>query len=92
MLSKFLASFTSIFSLVFRRPGYPVGHTALLCLFSKIQKDGPQGRLLGWFGFSGSLARVLFPLTAGGLHALKMCCAVVCTSTACGDVPWCSVM
>jgi len=45
--------------------GYPVGHTALLCLFSKIQKSGPQGKLLGWFGFSGSLARVVFPLSAG---------------------------
>ena len=45
--------------------GYPIGHTSLLCLFSKIQKNGPQGALLGWFGFSGSLARVAFPLTAG---------------------------
>mmetsp|Transcript_20804 Transcript_20804/g.29912 ORF Transcript_20804/g.29912 Transcript_20804/m.29912 type:complete len:491 (+) Transcript_20804:87-1559(+) len=45
--------------------GYPVGHTALLCLFAKIVRSGPQGTLLGWFGASGSLARVVFPLLAG---------------------------
>lgn len=47
--------------------GYPIGHTALLGVFSKIMKSGPQGKLLGYFGSAGSLARVLFPLLAGVL-------------------------
>jgi ceroid-lipofuscinosis MFS transporter 7 len=44
---------------------YPVGHTAVLGVFSKIVSNGPQGELQGWFGSAGSLARVIFPLTAG---------------------------
>jgi ceroid-lipofuscinosis MFS transporter 7 len=47
--------------------GYPIGHTALLGVFSKIMKSGPQGRLLGYFGSAGSFARVIFPLLAGVL-------------------------
>jgi len=45
--------------------GYPVGHTAVLGVVSKIVKSGPQGSLLGWFGSAGSLARIVFPLAAG---------------------------
>ena len=47
--------------------GYPIGHTALLGVFSKIMKSGPQGQLLGYFGSAGSLARVFFPVLAGVL-------------------------
>lgn len=47
--------------------GYPIGHTALLGVFSKIHKAGPQGLLLGFFGSAGSLARVFFPVLAGVL-------------------------
>lgn len=48
---------------------YPVGHTALLGMFSKIISDGPQGQFLGWFASAGSLARVLFPILAGVLSS-----------------------
>lgn len=47
--------------------GYPIGHTALIGMFSKISKSGPQGAILGWFGAAGSLARILFPILAGFL-------------------------
>mmetsp|Transcript_6294 Transcript_6294/g.9144 ORF Transcript_6294/g.9144 Transcript_6294/m.9144 type:complete len:501 (-) Transcript_6294:357-1859(-) len=47
--------------------GYPVGHTALVGLFSKLVGRQPQGPLQGWFSFSGSLARVTFPVMAGYL-------------------------
>ena len=45
--------------------GYPVGHTALIGEFAKITIAGPQGKLLGWFGSAGSVARILFPMLAG---------------------------
>jgi hypothetical protein len=45
--------------------GYPVGHTAVLGAFSKIQKSGPQAALLGWFATAGSLARIIFPIVSG---------------------------
>ena len=44
---------------------YPIGHTAVLGMFSKIIEDGPQGKMMGWFASSGSLARVVFPILAG---------------------------
>eukprot|EP01034_Spumella_vulgaris_P021827 gene21827-27897_t len=50
--------------------GYPVGHTALIGIFSKLVKSGPQGRILGLFGSAGSLARIVFPLLAGVLTEL----------------------
>jgi hypothetical protein len=31
------------------------GHTAVLGAFSKIQKSGPQGALLGWFATAGNI-------------------------------------
>ena len=37
--------------------GYPVGHTALLGMFSKIKHSGAQGKLMGWFAAMGSFAR-----------------------------------
>jgi ceroid-lipofuscinosis MFS transporter 7 len=45
--------------------GYPIGHTALLGLFSKIVGRRPQGTLMGWFASAGSLARILFPVITG---------------------------
>ncbi|CAM9773448.1 unnamed protein product, partial [Choristocarpus tenellus] len=45
--------------------GYPIGHTAVLGLFSKVVGRQPQGGLLGWFGSAGSVARVTFPILAG---------------------------
>ena len=47
--------------------GYPVGHTAVLGAFSKIQKSGPQAALLGWFASAGSLSRIIIPLISGNL-------------------------
>lgn len=47
--------------------GYPMGHTAVLGMVSKLTETGPQGTLLGWFGSAGSLARVIFPILAGVL-------------------------
>lgn len=50
--------------------GYPLGHTAVLAVVSKITNIGPQGKLLGYFGSAGSLARVIFPLLAGFLSQI----------------------
>jgi ceroid-lipofuscinosis MFS transporter 7 len=47
---------------------YPVGHTAILGAFSKIQKTGKQASLLGWFASAGSLARVVFPILSSVLN------------------------
>lgn len=45
--------------------GYPIGHTAVIGLFSKIVGRRPQGTLLGWFASAGSLARLFFPIMSG---------------------------
>jgi len=45
--------------------GYPIGHTAVIGLFSKIVGRRPQGELLGWFASAGSLARLCFPIMSG---------------------------
>ena len=45
--------------------GYPVGHTAVIGLFSKVVGRRPQGTLQGYFASAGSLARILFPVIAG---------------------------
>lgn len=45
--------------------GYPIGHTALIGLFSKIVGRRAQGTLQGWFASAGSLARILFPVMSG---------------------------
>lgn len=45
--------------------GYPIGHTAVIGLFSKIVGRRPQGTLLGWFASAGSLARLTFPIMSG---------------------------
>ena len=42
--------------------GYPLGHTAVLGAFSKLQRAGPQAALLGGFAAVGSLARVVLPV------------------------------
>ena len=57
---QFLFSIIIIYSIA-----YPVGHTAVLGMFSKIISDGPQGEMLGWFASAGSFARIIFPITAG---------------------------
>lgn len=45
--------------------GYPIGHTAVIGLFSKIVGRRPQGALLGWFASAGSLSRIMFPILSG---------------------------
>jgi len=45
--------------------GYPICHTALIGLFSKIVGRRPQGTLQGLFSASGSVARVVFPVMSG---------------------------
>eukprot|EP00542_Grammatophora_oceanica_P012086 CAMPEP_0194030568 /NCGR_PEP_ID=MMETSP0009_2-20130614/3999_1 /TAXON_ID=210454 /ORGANISM="Grammatophora oceanica, Strain CCMP 410" /LENGTH=527 /DNA_ID=CAMNT_0038670533 /DNA_START=44 /DNA_END=1627 /DNA_ORIENTATION=- len=45
--------------------GYPIGHTAVIGIFSKIVGKRPQGTLLGWFSSAGSGSRVIFPLISG---------------------------
>ncbi|KAG5190379.1 major facilitator superfamily domain-containing protein [Tribonema minus] len=48
---------------------FPVGNTAVLGYFSKVvgRSGGTQAVMLSWFGSSGSLARICFPLVAGGI-------------------------
>lgn len=45
--------------------GYPVGHTAVLGAFSKVQKKGKQAAFMGWFATAGSFSRILLPLLSG---------------------------
>ncbi|EEC49948.1 predicted protein [Phaeodactylum tricornutum CCAP 1055/1] len=45
--------------------GFPIGHTAVIGLFSKVVGRRPQGALLGWFASAGSLARMFFPIMSG---------------------------
>jgi len=45
--------------------GYPIGHTAVVGIFSKLLGRGPQGAMLGWFSSAGSLSRMVFPITSG---------------------------
>jgi len=45
--------------------GYPIGHTAIIGIFSKIVGRRPQGTMLGWFASAGSLARMIFPVMSG---------------------------
>lgn len=51
--------------------GYPIGHTAVIGLFSKIVGQRPQGTLLGWFASAGSLARIFFPICSGWIAEQK---------------------
>lgn len=51
--------------------GYPIGHTAVIGLFSKIVGRRPQGTLLGWFASAGSAARIIFPLMSGYVTQLS---------------------
>mmetsp|Transcript_25181 Transcript_25181/g.46948 ORF Transcript_25181/g.46948 Transcript_25181/m.46948 type:complete len:513 (-) Transcript_25181:191-1729(-) len=57
---KFILAIFMIYSI-----GYPIGHTAVIGLFSKIVGRRPQGELLGWFASAGSLARLSFPIMSG---------------------------
>ncbi|KAG7360372.1 major facilitator superfamily transporter [Nitzschia inconspicua] len=74
---KFILSIFLVYSV-----GYPIGHTALIGLFSKIVGRRPQGTLLGWFASAGSFARLTFPIMSGyianyaGLSAL--CYVLIC--------------
>jgi MFS transporter, ceroid-lipofuscinosis neuronal protein 7 len=45
--------------------GYPIGHTAVIAIFSKIVGRRPQGVLQGYFASAGSLARIIFPVVSG---------------------------
>lgn len=45
--------------------GYPIGHTAVIGMFSKIVGRRRQGKLLGWFASAGSFARMIFPIMSG---------------------------
>jgi len=45
--------------------GYPIGHTAIIGGFSKLQKLGKQGSLMGWFATGGSVARIILPSISG---------------------------
>ncbi|CAJ1965809.1 unnamed protein product [Cylindrotheca closterium] len=56
----YMLSFFLIYSI-----GYPISHTAVISLFSKIVGRRPQGTLLGWFASAGSLARLVFPVVSG---------------------------
>ncbi|CAM9412963.1 unnamed protein product, partial [Ectocarpus sp. 8 AP-2014] len=61
-LNVFIAAVFLMYSV-----GYPIGHTAVLGLFSKVVGAQPQGALMGWFGSAGALARTCFPVLAGEL-------------------------
>jgi ceroid-lipofuscinosis MFS transporter 7 len=60
--SQFIVSFLLMYGF-----GYPIGHTAVLGAFSKIQKTGRQGSLLGFFATIGSLSRIIMAVLSGYL-------------------------
>lgn len=81
---KFCTAIFLIYSI-----GYPIGHTAVIGLFSKIVGRRPQGELLGWFASAGSLARLCFPIMSGyvttyfgitGLFYVLLCVLTVSTA------------
>lgn len=45
--------------------GYPIGYATLIGMFSKILAERRQGKMLGLFSSTGSIARVVFPIAAG---------------------------
>uniref|UniRef100_A0A7S2K957 Major facilitator superfamily (MFS) profile domain-containing protein n=1 Tax=Leptocylindrus danicus TaxID=163516 RepID=A0A7S2K957_9STRA len=45
--------------------GYPIGHTAVIGMFSKVVGRRRQGKLLGWFASAGSFSRMIFPIMSG---------------------------
>ncbi|CBN79387.1 conserved unknown protein [Ectocarpus siliculosus] len=61
-LHVFIAAVFLVYSI-----GYPIGHTAVLALFSKMVGTQPQGTLMGWFGSAGAISRASFPVLAGVL-------------------------
>jgi MFS family permease len=63
--NNFISAIFFISVAVMYTAAYPIGHTAILGMFSKIISDGPQGEMMGWFASSGSIARVVFPILAG---------------------------
>ena len=56
---RFYTSIITIYAI-----GYPIGHTAVIGMFSKMSTTG---KMLGYFGSAGSLARFAFPILAGFL-------------------------
>lgn len=47
---------------------YPISNSAVLGVFSSLQKAGKQARAQGHFAFMGSLARVIMPIVTGYLE------------------------
>eukprot|EP01041_Mallomonas_annulata_P012061 gene12061-25278_t len=60
--SRFMFGFSLMYAL-----GYPVAHTAVLGLFSKIQKMGRQGAQMGKFSAAGGVARIIMPIVSSYL-------------------------
>lgn len=48
---------------------YPISNSAVLGVFSSLQKAGKQAHAQGQFAFTGSLARVILPVVTGYLEA-----------------------
>jgi MFS transporter, ceroid-lipofuscinosis neuronal protein 7 len=57
---RYILSIFTVYSI-----GYPIGHTAVVAIFSKIVGRRPQGVLQGYFASAGSLARIIFPVMSG---------------------------
>jgi MFS-type transporter involved in bile tolerance (Atg22 family) len=66
-ISSIYNNYLFIFSLFFMIAiGYPIGHTTLIGLYSRLLKmQEKQGTALGLFASIGSLARIVFPISAG---------------------------
>lgn len=69
--SMFWIVFQFCFSVAFMYSmAYPIGHTSVLAMFTKIVNSGPQGQMNGWFASAGSAARVFFPILSGILSQI----------------------
>lgn len=82
---QFSTSFLLIYSL-----GYPLGNSAVLGLFSSLQKSGRQGKAQSQFALAGSVARVVMPIISGYLNqyveataAFGLCISLMSISIIC---------
>uniref|UniRef100_A0A6B2L399 Major facilitator superfamily (MFS) profile domain-containing protein n=1 Tax=Arcella intermedia TaxID=1963864 RepID=A0A6B2L399_9EUKA len=64
--------------------GYADGQALLLALFSKLLEEQEQGMMMGWLSSSGSIARMICPVSASyvyhsfGANYIFLCCAALC--------------
>jgi ceroid-lipofuscinosis MFS transporter 7 len=84
---RFIIGFVLMYAI-----GYPIGYTAILGTFSKIQKSGPQGAVMSWLVTAGSISRIVFPIITGYIDRAvdnsPFCITLAILSLSLGCVVW----